>query len=122
MKTRLAASRVFIPGRADYRTSSPVWFVLEDGEFLAYSPADTARVRNLETNPSVSLNLDSNAGADVVIAEGLARVGEGPPSTEHTAYQAKYLDQIEQMGYTAEAFAAGYPVPIRIEPTRWRSH
>lgn len=102
--------------------SSPVWFVLEDGEFLIYSLADTPRVRNLAANPRVSLNLDSNEGGDVVVAEGVARVVEGPPSTEHAAYQRKYLKRIEQMGYTAKTFAAGYPVPIRIEPTRWRSH
>jgi PPOX class probable F420-dependent enzyme len=102
--------------------SSPVWFVIDGGEFLLYSLADTPRVRNLAMNPRVSLNLDSNEGGDVVVAEGLARFVDGPPSTAHAEYQEKYLDRIERMGYTADTFAAAYPVPIRIELTRWRSH
>ena len=101
--------------------SSPVWFVIDDGEFLVYSLADTARTRNIAGNPQVSLNLDSNEGGDVVIADGIARVADGPPSTEHPRYQEKYLAHIERMGYTAQEFAEAYPVPIRIEPTRWRS-
>ena len=101
--------------------SSPVWFVIDEGEFLVYSLEDTPRARNLSANPQVSLNLDSNEGADVVIAEGVARMVDGPPSTEHPGYQDKYLRRIEQMGYTAAEFASAYPVPIRIEPVRWRS-
>ena len=101
--------------------SSPVWFVMENGEFLVYSLADTARIRNIRANPLVSVNLDSNEGSDVVIAEGTARIVDGPPSTEHGAYQRKYLRQIEGMGYSAQTFAEAYPTPIRIEPTRWRS-
>jgi len=102
--------------------SSPVWFVLDDGEFLIYSLEDTPRTRNLRTNPLVSLNLDSNEGSDVVIAEGVARIVDGPASNEHLAYQEKYLHHIEHMGYTIDDFAAAYPVPIRIEPVRWRSY
>ena len=102
--------------------SSPVWFVIDDGEFLIYSLADTPRIRNLAANPRVSVNLDSNEGGDVVTAEGIARIVDGPPSSEHARYQEKYLHRIERMRYTAGTFADAYPVPIRIEPTRWRSH
>ncbi|HSM01354.1 MAG TPA: pyridoxamine 5'-phosphate oxidase family protein [Acidimicrobiia bacterium] len=101
--------------------ASPVWFVIDEGEFLVYSLEGTPRTRNLIVNPLVSLNLDSNEGGDVVIAEGVARVVDGPPSTRHPAYQDKYLRRIERMGYTAAEFASAYPVPIRIEPVRWRS-
>ena len=101
--------------------ASPVWFVMEGTEFLVYSLANTARIRNIRANPLVSVNLDSNEGADVVIAEGIARIVDGPSSAEHPAYQEKYLRRIERMGHTAGTFAAAYPTPIRIEPTRWRS-
>lgn len=102
--------------------SSPVWFVIDDDEFLIYSLSDTARKPNLEANPRVSLNLDSNAGADVVTVEGVARIVEGPPSTEHPAYQEKYRDGIRDIGHTPESFAERYSVALRITPKRWRIH
>lgn len=102
--------------------SSPVWFVIDDDEFLIYSLDDTARTANLESNPRVSLNLDSNAGADVVAVEGTARVVDGPPSTEHAEYQDKYRQGIRDIGHTPESFAKRYSVVLRITPKRWRIH
>ncbi len=102
--------------------SSPVWFVIDDDEFLVYSLDETARTANLAANPLVSLNLDSNAGADVLVVEGTARRVDGPSSLDHADYQAKYRDGIRRIGHTPESFAARYPVPIRITPTRWRVH
>ena len=102
--------------------SSPVWFIIEDDEFVIYSLGDTARIQNLEANPLVSLNLDSNAGADVVTVEGVARVVDGPPSTENVAYQEKYRDGIRDIGHTPESFAEQYSVALRITPKRWRIH
>lgn len=102
--------------------SSPVWFIIEDDEFVIYSLGDTARIQSLEANPLVSLNLDSNAGADVVTVEGVARVVDGPPSTENVAYQEKYRDGIRDIGHTPESFAERYSVALRITPKRWRIH
>ncbi len=102
--------------------SSPVWFVIDNDEFLIYSLDDTARTSNIESNPRVSLNLDSNAGADVLAVEGTARVVDGPPSTEHAEYQEKYRDGIRDIGHTPESFAERYSVVLRITPKRWRVH
>lgn len=102
--------------------SSPVWFVIDDDEFLVYSLDGTARTANLAANSQVSLNLDSNAGADVLVVEGTARIVDGPSSLEHADYQAKYHDGILRIGHTPESFAARYPVPIRITPIKWRVH
>jgi PPOX class probable F420-dependent enzyme len=102
--------------------SSPVWFVVDDDEFLIYSLPDTARTANLTANPRVSLNLDSNAGSDVVVVEGMARIVDGPRSTDHVEYQDKYRDGIPRIGHTPESFADRYSVPIRVTPTRWRIH
>jgi PPOX class probable F420-dependent enzyme len=102
--------------------ASPVWFVVDEGEFLIYSLADTPRVRNIRANPQVSLNLDSREGGDVVVIEGIARIVEGVSSEDHAAYQAKYRSHIAGLGYTTAQFAAGYPTSIRVEPTRWRVH
>ena len=102
--------------------SSPVWFVIDDGEFLVYSLDGTARTANIEANPRVSVNLDSDAGADVLVVEGMARIVDGPPSLEHAEYQEKYASGIRRIGHTPESFAERYSVPIRITPGRWRVH
>ena len=102
--------------------ASPVWFVFDEGEFLIYSRAGTPRVRNIDANRKVSLNLDSNNGGDVLTIEGTARVVEVPKSPDHAGYQRKYASLMVRLGYTPEAFAAGYPVAIRIHPDKWRTH
>lgn len=102
--------------------ASPVWFVLDDDEFVIYSLDGTARTKNIASNPRVSLNLDSNSGADVLVVEGEARITDGPGSLQNEAYQAKYAGGIEQIGHTPESFAARYSVPIRVKPLRWRVH
>ena len=100
--------------------SSPIWFVVDDGDFLIYSLTGTARTENIGRNPRVALNLDSDDGADVVTIEGMARIVDGPPSTEVESYQSKYRDHIPAIGHTPQSFSDRYPVVIRVRPTRWR--
>jgi PPOX class probable F420-dependent enzyme len=103
--------------------SSPVWFLFTDGEFLVYSLPDTARLRNIAGNPRVSLHLDGNGrGGDIVSIEGTARLDpEAPPANGAEAYLARYRDWIASRGWTPESFARGYPVAVRIRPTRVRA-
>ena len=103
--------------------SSPVWFLYEGGEFLIYSLPGTARTANLESNPRVSLNLDGNGeGGDIVSIEGMARIDRAaPPSDRVAAYREKYSGLIAGNGWTAESFAADYPVAIRVTPRRCRA-
>lgn len=102
--------------------SSPVWFLWEGGEFLAYSLAVTPRIRNLAANPRVSLHLNSdNVGGEIVTIEGEALVDlTAPPATAVPAYLAKYRGLIADYGWTPEQFSADYPLAIRIRPTRFR--
>jgi hypothetical protein len=52
----------------------------------------------------------------------MARIDlEAPASKEMPAYAAKYLTKIAGNGWTPDSFAADYPIPIRITPTRARS-
>jgi PPOX class probable F420-dependent enzyme len=99
--------------------ASPVWFVVDDDDFLIYS-MPTQRVRNIGTHPKVAVNLESNDGSDVVSVEGTARIVNGPSSLDHEAYMTKYRSMIERMGSTPEEFASAYSIPIRVTPTRWR--
>ncbi|HZJ48129.1 MAG TPA: TIGR03667 family PPOX class F420-dependent oxidoreductase [Acidimicrobiia bacterium] len=103
--------------------TSPVWFLWEGGEFLIYSLADTARVRNLAANPHVALNLDGDGlGGGVVSFEGIARfdVDAGPASAV-SAYVEKYRDRMIHHGWTPEEFSRRYPVAIRITTGRVRT-
>ena len=64
--------------------SVPVWFLWDREGFLVYSRPGARKLRNIEANPKINLNLNSNEnGGDVVRAECVAEVvGDTPPATE----------------------------------------
>ena len=101
---------------------SPVWFLWEDGEVLMYSRPGTPKLRNIEANPRVALNLDSaDDGEDVVILSGRARIDRGQPRADQVeAYVSKYSELIARLGWEPAGFAADYSVAVRIEPLRLR--
>lgn len=102
--------------------SSPLWFLWTDGEIFVYSHKTAPRNRNIETNPRVAFNLNTDAGGgDVVSMEGTARFDpDGPPCSQHPAYLAKYGASLDASGGPG-FMDREYPVIIRITPTRWRA-
>lgn len=102
--------------------SSPIWFLWRDGEVLVYSHIRAPRNHNVQANPRVAFNLNTDLdGDEVVTMEGEARIDLGlPPSSADGAYQAKYRHMVDRYGWTPEWLAESYPVPIVIRPTRWR--
>ena len=102
----------------------PVWFLWDGADsVLIYSRPDTPKLRAIERNPRVSLNLDGNgSGGDIVVAVGDAAVSDDPPAHELPDYVEKYAPLIERNRWTPESFAAEYSVPIRIRVTRIRGH
>ena len=103
--------------------TSAVWFWWDGEDFLVYSKAGTARTRNIKSNPLVSLNLDGDGqGGSVVTIEGRARLDpDAPAPPEVSEYVEKYRQKIASYSWTPQSFAADYPIPIRITPTRARS-
>lgn len=101
--------------------TSPVWF-LWDGEGIVLYSLDSVRVRNIASNPRVSLNLDGNRlGGDIVVVEGTATIARDLPSAaENDAYLAKYEPVMDDYGWTPEWFAKRYSVPVRVAPTKYR--
>ncbi|MEU6188417.1 TIGR03667 family PPOX class F420-dependent oxidoreductase [Nocardia sp. NPDC047038] len=101
---------------------NPVWFQWRDGEFLIFSKPGQPKVRNIQRNPRVALNLNSTAsGGDVVVLTGTARVVEQRPgSAEIDAFTTKYADGLRSIGLTDEQFYAEYSVVLRITPDRLR--
>ena len=102
--------------------SSPIWFRWTDGELTIYSRKRAPRNDNIAERPLVSFNLPTDAdGDDVVTMEGVARLdADAPPVTEDAAYLAKYAGLLAANGWSAEYFAAEYPVVVKVTPTRWR--
>ena len=102
---------------------NPVWFLWDGTTLLVYSHNKAARLRNLRTNPRVSLNFDSaNRGeSDVHVITGFARIAaEEPPVTQCRPYLAKYADAIVEIGSEADKFAQLYSVALRISPEKVR--
>jgi PPOX class probable F420-dependent enzyme len=104
---------------------SPVWFLWDGGEtVLLFSLAETARTRNIEANPHVSLNFAGDgSGGDIVVLSGRATIDlDAPPAHRVQTYVEKYSWGFDRLGVTPEQFAARYSVPIRIRVTRLRGH
>lgn len=102
--------------------SVPVWFFWDGEKFLIYSQAGRQKLRNIERDPRVDLNLNSNAqGGDVVRVEGTAEIVEdAPPVTGVPEYVEKYRDAIARIGFDPEGFARAFSVALQITPTRWQ--
>jgi len=103
--------------------SVPVWFFWDGEKFLVYSQPGRQKLRNIERDPRVDLNLNSNAqGGDVVRVEGKAEILEdAPPASEVPEYVEKYRDAIARIGFDPDGFARAFSVAIRATPTRWQA-
>jgi len=101
---------------------APVWFLWEGETFLIYTLASARRLAHIERNPRVALNFDGDgSGGDIIVFTGEARrVSDAPPADQNLAYAAKYRQLIAEEFQTAENFAQGYPVALRITPTKVR--
>jgi PPOX class probable F420-dependent enzyme len=102
----------------------PVWFVWDGAELVRMHSRRSARVRNIQANPHVSLNFSGDGlGGDVVVLSGRATVDPDMPQADgDTDYLEKYGDHIARIGLTPETFVQTYEVPVRIELTRLRGH
>jgi PPOX class probable F420-dependent enzyme len=103
---------------------SPVWFLWDGDTVLIYSQPDTPKLRNIQTNPRVSLNFNSNAnGGDVVVVNGDAWIDlDAPAANTVPEYVEKYADGLRGISMTAEDFTQAYSVPVRVRPTSLRGH
>ena len=98
----------------------PVWFLWDgDSSMLLYSRPGMRKLANIEANPRVSLNLDSDGvDADIVVCWGKSRLTDDPPANEVPEYIEKYAGPIALLGWTPESFAADFSVPLRIDVSR----
>lgn len=101
---------------------NPVWFLWNGDNVLIFSVPNQAKLANIERNPRVSLNFNSNDwGGEIAVITGAASVDPaGPSAAERDAYSTKYADGMQSIGLTADAFLAKYSVPIRVTPEKLR--
>jgi PPOX class probable F420-dependent enzyme len=100
---------------------NPVWFLWDGEEIILYSKPDSYRIRNLQHNNAVSLNLQDVdvMGNNVIVICGEASMFPGY-LTPHPDYVAKYEKYLPEMNITMEQLAKSYSIEIRIKPTKIR--
>jgi PPOX class probable F420-dependent enzyme len=103
---------------------SPVWFTWDGAESVRMYSMPSARVRNIEANPRVSLNFTGDGhGGDIVVLSGRASIDSDAPSADRADdYLAKYRERIAGIGMDPESFAQRYNVPVGIRIMRVRGH
>jgi PPOX class probable F420-dependent enzyme len=98
----------------------PVWFLVQDdGTILVYSRPASAKFRNIDANPKVSLVLDvCDFGRNIVRMEGTAAHSDDAlPVDQQPAYLAKYAERIAALFESPEQFAAQFSRHLIITPT-----
>ena len=98
----------------------PIWFWWDGETVLVFSKPEAQKVRNLRANAAVMLALgNAEDDFDVGLVEGHAELVDRPTrALLPAAHLAKYADQLEAMGLTADEYAATYSQVIRIVPDR----
>lgn len=99
---------------------APVWFLYDGETVVVYSLNSARRLRNIEADPHVALNLNSTSrGGDVIVLTGTARIApEIPPPAENEVYLARYREWIaEETSWDRDAqeFGRQYGTPIAID-------
>jgi PPOX class probable F420-dependent enzyme len=116
----------FISVREDGRPHSvPVWFLWDGSYIIVFSQPENQKIKNIRHNPNVALSLDNTGddGGDVVTIEGTAEIltqQQVALPAIISAYEAKYREEIKDIGMSLDSFAASYSQAIRIVPTKFR--
>jgi PPOX class probable F420-dependent enzyme len=102
---------------------NPVWFYWDGSVIILYSQPGAYRIRNIQHNPTVTLNLDGAdiLGNNVVVIQGEASLNFNYPRA-HAGYEKKYAKYLPELSLTFEQLVADYSVEIRIKPTRLRGN
>ena len=100
---------------------NPVWFYWDGETILVYSQPASYRVRNIQHNPNVALNLAPSGSNDsevfVIVGEASIKPGN---KTMPPGYWAKYKKLLPGIGTTVEGMIRDYSVEIRVTPLRAR--
>jgi PPOX class probable F420-dependent enzyme len=100
---------------------NPVWFYWDGEAIVIYSQPGSYRIRNIQYNPMVTLNLEGAdvSGHNVVVIHGEAQLKHNYLKP-HPGYENKYSKYLPEMSLTADQLVATYSVEITINPNRLR--
>ncbi len=103
---------------------SPIWFLWDGETVLIYSQPNAPKVRNIQRNPNVSLNMNTGAdGEDFLVLEGTATLEpEVIASSDLAAYVQKYDAGMTAINMTWEEVAKDFSMGIRFVPHRARGN
>jgi PPOX class probable F420-dependent enzyme len=98
----------------------PIWFLWDNDSIVIYSLKTAARLRNIRSNPRVTVHFNATAeGSDVVVISGLAEIiPDATPPSEHQLYVQKYGTRVEEADYDFDYVDRDFGVAIRIQPQR----
>jgi PPOX class probable F420-dependent enzyme len=101
---------------------NPVWFVWDGDTFLIYNLRDARRLEHIQGHPQMALHFNTDAqGDDVVVITGEAHLSPQEPLADQVpAYVTKYGKAMAGVSGSAAAFAAQYPIAVRIRPVKVR--
>ena len=100
---------------------TPVWFVRDGDTFIIYSMPDAQKIKNLRASSKVALGWANEDAGSYCVVMGEGVIDETiPPPSQLPAYLAKYRESIPAIGYTPEAFAQTWSLPIRVTPVHVR--
>jgi PPOX class probable F420-dependent enzyme len=102
----------------------PVWFIWDGADTVVMYSRPQLRIRNIESNPHVTLNFDGDGGGgDIVVLSATAAVDRDlPAANESPEYLAKYDEHITRIGMTPDSFAEAYSVPVRVRLEKLQGH
>ena len=100
---------------------NPVWFYWDGESIIIYSQPGSFRIRNIQHNPSVTLNLDGAdvLGHNVVVIQGEAQLNRNYRQP-NSGYREKYWKYLPQISLTGAQMIESYSVEITIQPAKLR--
>ena len=78
----------------------PRWAVYVDGKIYYDGSPETRHARNLESNPDISVHLES--GTEAIILEGTSRPAEKPSPEFGKKLAQTYTEKYKDLGYAPE--------------------
>jgi len=99
---------------------NPIWFYWDGEVITIYSQPGSYRIRNIQHNPRVTLNLEGAdvLGNNVVVIQGEAQLNSY--QQPKAGYREKYFNYITQIGMTYDQLVTDYSVEITITPAKLR--
>ena len=96
----------------------PVGFRWVGGDNVFVYSERGARIRNITSNPKVTLNFRGDAnGGDIVILSGAAQVDESRPSAARYPVGREVRHRVGACGHDRESFSERFSVPVHIHLT-----